>query len=163
MCLKSILHPLPEQIIRVYQRSVSREQAAPTVCHSSQSQHSGSPSSKTTLCLCAGVMKMGLTEQDVRRTCLTLNILQTLGVRPPPLHWWCDSHFPHPSGCQKKASRAARTVTCLLLPKKKKKDSLLCVGLTPNVDRFSHEPLFTHSVNVHIHEQFTFTRGFWDL
>lgn len=71
VCLKIILHPLPEQIIRVFQRSVSREQAAPSVCHSSQSQHSGSPSSKTTLCLCAGVMKMGLTEQDVRRTCLS--------------------------------------------------------------------------------------------
>lgn len=43
---------------------------------------------------------------------LTLNILQT--VQPPPLHWLCDSYFPHPSECQWKASQAAYSHTFFL-------------------------------------------------
>lgn len=45
---------------------------------------------------------------------LTLNILQTLGVQPPPLHWLCDSYFPHPSGSYWEAGQAACSHTGVL-------------------------------------------------
>lgn len=80
---------------------------------------------------------------------LTLNILQTLSVQPPPLHWLCDSYFPHPSGCQWKASQAAYSHTCFL----ERGLALVCWS-NPERRPFSQWPLFTHSVNVHIYKQF---------
>lgn len=96
-------------------------------------------------------VKVCLTAQEVRQTdmSLTLNILQTLGVQPPPLHWLCDSYFPHPSGSYWEAGQAACSHTGF----SERRLAPLRVSLTPAAAPFSLWPLFTHSVNVHVYKQ----------
>lgn len=92
LALKEDATPPPntEEDVRVCERSAAREQGD----LASLSQDTGylpSPASLfvcVCICVCLCNESVRLTEQEVRQTdmSLTQNILQTLGVQPPPLH-----------------------------------------------------------------------------
>lgn len=116
--------------------------------HSQDTWFHSKPKHSLFLCVCSCNESVCSTEQEAKQTdmSLTLNILQT--VQPPPLHWLCDSYFPHPSGCQWKASQAAYSHTCLL----ERWLTPVCWS-NPDCTPFSPVGFFTHCVNVHIYKQ----------
>lgn len=119
-------------------------------CPASRSQDTGVPfqAQPLSVCVCICAMKVCLTEQEVRQTdmSLTLNILQTLSSR---LYCTgCVTHTFH-IPVDVKASQAAHSHTCFL----ERWAALVCWS-NPGWRPFSHRPLFTHSVSVHIYKQF---------
>lgn len=87
---------------------------------------------------------------------LTQNILQSLSVQPPPLHWLCVTHTFHiPVDV---SGRPARQLIVTHASQKDGSPASVCWS-NPDFRLFSQWPLFTHSVNVHIYKQFIVLPG----
>lgn len=90
---------------------------------------------------------------------LTLNILQTLGVQPPPLHWLCDSFFPHPSGSYWEAGQAACSHTWFL----ERWPAPVCWSNPDCRPLFPVALIYTQCQCARLQAVHSFTQELWDL